>query len=151
MLQRRADLVRERVELARAGRNPRAVCHLPSGWLVVGDRQPRPGYCLLLADPIVPSLNDLSEADRISYLSDMVAIGDALLSITGAARINYETLGNQSPLLHTHITPRFPYESPPVRRMSPGLLRAFARPGNAAACNVLIGHLQEALAGRRTG
>jgi hypothetical protein len=24
-----------------------------SGWLVIGDVQPLPGYCLLLADPVV--------------------------------------------------------------------------------------------------
>jgi len=36
---------------------------MEAGWLVVGDVQPRPGYCLLLADPVVISLNDLPEDD----------------------------------------------------------------------------------------
>ena len=145
-LHRKADLVRERVELARVGSNPRVVHRLASGWLVVGDRQPRAGYCLLLADPLVASLNDLAEAERIVYLSDMAAVGDALLEVTGAARINYEMLGNQSPVLHTHITPRYADEGFPFRHMSPGFLRVFGRPMDADARTRLIGTLREALA-----
>ncbi len=34
-------------------------------------------------------------------------VGDALLEITGAIRINYEILGNLAPALHLHIFPRF--------------------------------------------
>ena len=32
-------LITERVELARAGRNDKVVCRMPSGWLVMGDVQ----------------------------------------------------------------------------------------------------------------
>lgn len=54
--------------MARAGTNPYVICRMRSGWLVIGDVQPLPGYCLLLADPVVPSLNDLSprSARRLS-------------------------------------------------------------------------------------
>ena len=37
----------------------------------------------------------------------MSIVGDALLEITGAVRINYETLGNTEHALHTHIVPRY--------------------------------------------
>jgi hypothetical protein len=52
-----------------------------------------PGYCLLLADPVVASLNDLADARRAEFLRDMARLGDAILRVTSADRINYEILG----------------------------------------------------------
>jgi diadenosine tetraphosphate (Ap4A) HIT family hydrolase len=112
--------VNDRVELARRGLNPYVIARLPSGWLVIGDVQPVLGYCLLLADPIVESLNALDEAGRIRYSLDVARVGDALLEVTGAERINYETWGNQDPFLHTHITPRYRTEPWFKRRLQPG-------------------------------
>ena len=113
------------MELARKGENPYVISRLTSGWLVIGDVQPLPGYCLVLADPVVESLNSLGEADRIAYSLDVARVGDALLAITGAFRINYETWGNLEPALHTHITPRYLSEPARKRRMAPG--RAYSR------------------------
>ena len=111
------NLIYERVERARLGTNPYVITRLHSGWLVIGDVQPLPGYCLLLADPVVPSINDLDEAARAAYLLDTVRIGDALLAVTDAQRINYETWGNGEPALHTHIMPRYKSEPTEKRRM----------------------------------
>jgi diadenosine tetraphosphate (Ap4A) HIT family hydrolase len=122
----KSSLVEERVRLARAGHNPYVICRMPSGWLVIGDRQPTPGYCLLLPDPVVGSLNDLPETERLQYLRDLTRVGDALLAVTGAYRINYEILGNEVPALHAHVTPRYPDEPAIVRRMSPTFRRLFA-------------------------
>jgi diadenosine tetraphosphate (Ap4A) HIT family hydrolase len=110
------NLISERVELARAGRNPFVICRLPSGWLVIGDVQPLPGYCLLLSDPVAESINALDEKERAAYARDMVRIGDALLAATTAYRINYETWGNSEPALHTHIVPRYMSEPEGMRR-----------------------------------
>ena len=101
------NLIEERVAMARAGTNPYVICRMRSGWLVIGDVQPLPGYCLLLADPVVPSLNDLSPEARAAFLDDMAHAGDALLSATGCARVNYEIWGNAEPALHAHIMPRY--------------------------------------------
>jgi diadenosine tetraphosphate (Ap4A) HIT family hydrolase len=109
-------LIAERVALARAGRNDALVCRVRSGWVVLGDVQFLPGYCLLLADPVVPSLNDLDDDARAQFLSDMARIGDAILRVTGAARINYEILGNSEPELHAHVFPRFATEPEDLRR-----------------------------------
>ena len=110
------NLIAERVELARQGRNPYVICRMPSGWLVIGDVQPLPGYCLLLGDPVVESINALDEAGRAAYSRDVVRIGDALLAGTNAYRINYETWGNSEPALHTHIMPRYLDEPEALRR-----------------------------------
>ncbi len=93
------------------------LCRMRSGWAVIGDVQFLKGYCLLLPDPVVPSLNDLTEADRALFLSDMALIGDVLLKVTDAHRINYEILGNTEPELHAHIFPRFLNEPDEKRRM----------------------------------
>jgi diadenosine tetraphosphate (Ap4A) HIT family hydrolase len=117
-------LIHDRVDSARRGENPHVIACLPSGWAVLGDVQPLPGYCLLLPDPVVASLNDLGDRDagphgRAAFLLDMVRIGDALLEALageGVERINYEILGNSEPALHAHIIPRYASEPPEMRR-----------------------------------
>lgn len=111
-----ANLILERVEAARLGKNPFVISKLKSGWCVVGDVQPVEGYCLLLADPVVSDLNDLNEKQRTQYCLDMIRIGDALKNVTAAYRINYETLGNSEPALHTHILPRYMCEPEEKRK-----------------------------------
>ncbi|HSW61287.1 MAG TPA: hypothetical protein VLJ60_10835 [bacterium] len=110
-------LIFERVEQARSGMNPTVICKMKSGWAVMGDVQFLPGYCLLLPDPVVPSLNHLDSGKRIQFLADMTLIGDALLEVTKACRINYEILGNSEPELHAHIFPRFESEPDEKRQM----------------------------------
>jgi len=95
------------VVLARNGEHPGLICRLPSGWAVLADMQYLRGYCILLADPVVASLNDLNRDQRANFLLDMVTIGDALMRVTGAYRINYAVMGNSDPALHAHIVPRF--------------------------------------------
>jgi diadenosine tetraphosphate (Ap4A) HIT family hydrolase len=137
------------VELARKGENPYVICRLASGWLVIGDVQPLPGYCLVLADPVVESLNSLSEGDRIAYSLDVARVGDALLAVTGAFRINYETWGNLEPALHTHITPRYMSEPSLKRRMAPGRAysRLRARKFDPAVDGEFMRRMREALGG----
>ena len=113
-----STLIHRRVEAARQGTNPTVICRVSSGWVVLGDVQFLPGYSLLLPDPVVPDLNALTMADRITFLQDMTILGDALLAVTGAARINYEILGNREAALHAHVFPRFATE-PEEQRQKP--------------------------------
>jgi diadenosine tetraphosphate (Ap4A) HIT family hydrolase len=110
-------LIKDRIEQARRGVNPKVLCRLRSGWAVIGDVQFLRGYCLLLPDPVVPSLNDLKEEERALFLSEMALVGDAILEVTKAHRINYEILGNSEPELHAHIFPRFAAEPEDRRKM----------------------------------
>ena len=111
-----STLIHRRVEAAQKGENPSVLCRMESGWAVFGDVQVLNGYCLLLPDPVVPTLNDLDETGRVTFLRDMTLIGDAILEVTGAARINYEILGNSEPALHVHIIPRYKAEPEDLRR-----------------------------------
>jgi diadenosine tetraphosphate (Ap4A) HIT family hydrolase len=100
-------LIHRRVEEAQKGKNPTVICRVPSGWVVLADKQLLRGYCLLLPDPVVNDLNALSIEQRAIYLQDMSIVGDALLEVTGTVRINYEIMGNTEHALHTHIVPRY--------------------------------------------
>jgi diadenosine tetraphosphate (Ap4A) HIT family hydrolase len=111
-----SQFIEQRVAAARAGTNPTVICRMPSGWAVSADYPFLRGYTILIADPIVAGLNALSRAERVQYLYDMSVIGDALLEVTGAYRINYEILGNTDPALHTHILPRYLSEPEELRK-----------------------------------
>jgi diadenosine tetraphosphate (Ap4A) HIT family hydrolase len=107
------------VAAAREGREPRVIARLYSGWAVFGERQFLRGYTLMLPDPVVPTLNTLGSQQRATYLQDVARLGDAVLKVTGAARINYAILGNQDPALHTHVIPRYADEPEKLRTTHP--------------------------------
>jgi diadenosine tetraphosphate (Ap4A) HIT family hydrolase len=109
-------LIHRYVEQARQGNNSTIVCQVPSGWVMLGNVQFLRGYSLLLPDPVVPDLDALDVGQRATFLRDMTLLGDALLEVTGAARINYEILGNSEPALHAHVIPRYASEPEDKRR-----------------------------------
>ncbi len=105
--------------LARAGAHPGLFGRLPSGWAVLCDMQYLSGYSILLADPLVASLNDLTAEARARFLLDMSLVGDAIMEVTGAFRMNYAVMGNTDPYLHAHIVPRFTSEPDFYRQNHP--------------------------------
>jgi diadenosine tetraphosphate (Ap4A) HIT family hydrolase len=116
------------IDRCRAGQLPAAIAKVPSGWVIMGERQVLPGYCLLLPDPVVPHLNALDADARGQFLFDMALIGDVLLAITAAARINYAIYGNVDPALHAHIFPRDSAEPESTRTAQPWALDWNAAP-----------------------
>jgi diadenosine tetraphosphate (Ap4A) HIT family hydrolase len=108
--------IQDRIDSARAGTNPSLIARMPSGWAVLADQQFIRGYSLLLADPVVDGLNCQSEKARSVFFRDMGILGDALLAVTGAYRINYDILGNTDPGLHAHLFPRFMSEPEEFRK-----------------------------------
>ena len=110
-----STLIHQRVSDCRAGCYPKTICRLSSGWVVLGDVQFVRGYSLLLPDPVVADLNKLSGPARTTFLSEMAAVGDAVLAVTQAIRINYEILGNADPALHAHVFPRYSDEPEELR------------------------------------
>ena len=108
--------IHRQVEAARRGELERVIARMLSGWAVIGDPQITRGYCLLLPDPVVADLNALTGDARTQFLADMAALGDAVIAVTGAERINYEILGNVEPALHAHVIPRHAVENPELRR-----------------------------------
>ena len=124
-------LIHQRISAAHRGENPTVIYRMLSGWAVIGDQQFIPGYCLLLADPVVSDLNSLTGKERTQFLVDMATIGDALLEVTDSYRINYEILGNTEPALHAHIFPRY-----------------LSEPDDARAVPVWVGYNRDELTSR---
>lgn len=112
-------VIHQMVAAAREGREPRVIARLYSGWAVFGERQFLRGYTMLLPDPVVPTLNSLGAQERAAFLQDAARLGDALLKLTGAARINYAIFGNQDPALHMHVIPRYADEPEKLRVSHP--------------------------------
>jgi diadenosine tetraphosphate (Ap4A) HIT family hydrolase len=133
------------VDRCRTADYPAAVGRLRSGWVVMGERQVLTGYCLLLPDPVVPHLNALSGDLRGQFLADMAAVGDVLMAVTAALRINYAMFGNVEPALHAHIFPRHATESAATRKAHPWALDWDAAPTYSEA---LHGELKRRLGKR---
>jgi diadenosine tetraphosphate (Ap4A) HIT family hydrolase len=115
------------VAACRAGEHAAAVTKLPSGWVILAEQQVLRGYCLLLPDPVVCDLNALTAVARASFLADMALIGDALMQVSQAIRINYAIYGNVEPALHAHVFPRRASEPEATKKLQP-----FALDWNAA-------------------
>lgn len=130
--------IHRQVAAARAGKEPRVAARLFSGWVVLGERQFVRGYTLLLPDPVVGSLNALATQERAQFLSDMARLGDALLKVTGAARINYAILGNVEPALHAHVIPRYADEPDALRTAHPWTYNWQAAPAFDRAVHGLL-------------
>ena len=134
------------VDRCRSGVQPGLIARLPSGWAVMGERQVFRGYCLLLPDPVAPHLNALPVAARSRFLADMARVGDALLEVTGALRINYAMFGNVEPALHAHLFPRYADEPDGTRTAQPFALNwAEAPEFSVAGCGELRDRLRALL------
>ncbi len=106
-----STVIHKWVEQCEAGTNPRLIARVASGWVLLGESQFLRGYTLLVPSQVVGDLNALKGSDRVQFLSDYANIGDVLLEVTDAVRVNYEILGNQEPALHAHLFPRYSDEA----------------------------------------
>jgi diadenosine tetraphosphate (Ap4A) HIT family hydrolase len=66
------------------------------------------GYCMVVwrhghvSDPA-----DLDPQDAAGYWSEILDVGRAVRAVFSPVKINYLTLGNITPHLHTHVIPRY--------------------------------------------
>jgi diadenosine tetraphosphate (Ap4A) HIT family hydrolase len=56
---------------------------------------------------------ELDDAEAAGYWSEVLAVARALITVYKPLKMNYETLGNSLPHLHTHLIPRFPEDPRP--------------------------------------
>ena len=142
--------IHRRVEACRAGTDPTMIVRLPSGWAVLGDPQVLRGYSLLLPDPVVPHLNALPPAGQVAFLADLARLGQAVLEVTGALRINYAMFGNLEPALHAHVHPRYVDEPEALRAAHPWAYDwSVAHPFDPGRDRALLAALRERLGATR--
>jgi diadenosine tetraphosphate (Ap4A) HIT family hydrolase len=72
-----------------------------------------------LPDPVVPHLNALPPEAQAAFLADLARLGQAVLELTGALRINYAMFGYLEPALHAHVHPRHANEPEALRAAHP--------------------------------
>ncbi|MFF8510206.1 HIT family protein [Streptomyces sp. NPDC015492] len=106
----------DRIGSALRGANPSVLRRLDAGFAVIGDVQFLPGYSVLLVDdPDVQRLSELSRDRRLRFLSDMDRLGEAVERACrrldpAFRRVNLEILGNTDGFLHAHVWPRYSWE-----------------------------------------
>jgi diadenosine tetraphosphate (Ap4A) HIT family hydrolase len=128
------------------------ICRVPSGWVEMCNMQFLPGYCILRADPQTESINTLEPSLQARFLADMALVGDALIEVTGAYRINYAILGNSDPVLHAHIVPRFWDEPEGLRKELPWIsYDPYSRPMDIERDRELIEKIASAIQKRLAG
>jgi len=66
-----------------------------------------PGYVVAVwSGPHVSEPTELSDEDLGAYWREVTLVGRAVEQVVEPAKMNYLTLGNNIPHLHTHIVPR---------------------------------------------
>ena len=66
------------------------------------------GYTLVIwRGRHVSEPTELDEAEAAGYWAEVLAVARALISVYEPLKMNYETLGNSLPHLHTHLVPRY--------------------------------------------
>jgi len=85
-----------------------AVTDLPFASVGLERRSKLPGYCVVIwrhghvAEPM-----DLAPQDAAGYWHDVVAVAGAIRDEFEPMKLNFLTLGNYVPHLHTHVVPRY--------------------------------------------
>ena len=65
------------------------------------------GFCRVIRKEHVREMTDLSNEDRVHFMSVVFAVEKTLREIMKPDKINLASLGNMTPHLHWHVIPRF--------------------------------------------
>ena len=75
------------------------------------------GYTLVIWRGLhVNEPTELDDAEAAGYWAEVLAVARALIAVYKPLKMNYETLGNSLPHLHTHLVPRYPGTRVPASR-----------------------------------
>ncbi|GAB3424004.1 hypothetical protein GCM10027569_57600 [Flindersiella endophytica] len=94
------------------------------GWLSVSLLRLVPnqfvkGYCVLIYREHVVEPYELDVTERNAFFDDVMRAGQALETVFGPAKLNFEILGNAVPHLHCHLKPRYYGDPAPSRPIDP--------------------------------
>lgn len=102
------------LERCASGNHPRYLATLRVTTVVLGPHQKWPGYVVLLLQKPHTELTQLSRSEQISLMEDIAEVAAAVECLTGAHKLNIESLGNICHHLHWHIFPRQTAEPQPL-------------------------------------
>jgi diadenosine tetraphosphate (Ap4A) HIT family hydrolase len=85
-----------------------AVADLQFAEVGLARRSRLPGYCVVVwKHGHVAEPTDLDTDDAAGYWRDVMDVGRAIRAELNPIKLNYLTLGNSVPHLHTHVLPRY--------------------------------------------
>ena len=88
-------------------------------------RTPLPGYSVAIwKQDHVAEVTDLEAVKATGYWNEVMRAGRAIRTLFEPAKLNYLTLGNAVPHLHTHVLPRYLGDPAPGRPLPWELVEA---------------------------
>jgi diadenosine tetraphosphate (Ap4A) HIT family hydrolase len=131
---------------ADAAADPSLVAELGHSWLLLGDHQAFPGYCVLWSKAHAKELHHLGAAAYAGFMDDLRRASAAVEAATGCWKLNVVSLGNVVQHAHVHLMPRSAFD--PDRQRHPWAHESeFNEPGTAEQRNAMIERVREALKG----
>lgn len=124
--------------------HPDLVAELPASWLLLGEHQALPGYCVLWSKAHARELHDLEPAAYAAFTADLRRASRAVAAASGCWKLNSAVLGNVVGHLHVHLFPRGAMD--PERLKHPWVHEAgFNEPGTPQQRLAAIALIQQAL------
>jgi diadenosine tetraphosphate (Ap4A) HIT family hydrolase len=91
--------------------NPALVYEFPKSYLLLGDHQYFPGYCVLIYKEHVRELHELPAGDAQELNAELMQATKAIAKSFQPWKINHACLGNRDQHIHWHIIPRYETEA----------------------------------------
>lgn len=89
-----------------AKNSPFLVKEFKHSFLLVGEHQTFPGYCVLVLKDHIKELFHLDQDIQAGYQEELIVASQAIEKAYQPNKINVSSYGNMTPHLHWHIFPR---------------------------------------------
>jgi diadenosine tetraphosphate (Ap4A) HIT family hydrolase len=97
----------ERADLLKRGAYPYLISEFQHSWLLLGEHQFFPGYCVLLSKLHYREMSEVAEPDGSELFRELMTSSRAIEKTFAPSKMNLCSLGNVVPHLHWHLFPRF--------------------------------------------
>jgi diadenosine tetraphosphate (Ap4A) HIT family hydrolase len=92
--------------LCDAGKRAGVIAELSETWLLLGENQGCPGWCVAVLKEHCEHMAELPVERQLRVFEDVARAAAAVRAVFGPVRVNYECLGNVVPHVHWHVIPR---------------------------------------------
>jgi diadenosine tetraphosphate (Ap4A) HIT family hydrolase len=80
---------------------------LPASWATGGLEAALPGYVCVVSRTHAVEPFQLPDEEQTAFWKDAMRVARAVMSVTGAIKMNYGIYGNTIPHVHMHLFPRY--------------------------------------------
>jgi diadenosine tetraphosphate (Ap4A) HIT family hydrolase len=97
----------QRVQLAQAGQYPYLIYEFKHSYLMLGEHQFYPGYCVMVLKDHHKEMTDIPQPMQVEFFQELMLASKAIEQVMGPKKMNMCSLGNVVPHVHWHFFPRF--------------------------------------------